>query len=429
MPPWGVTIPADENRPARALGGPVVPLAGQPVGGGAGAFGSSADAAGEAVDNSRLYEELRRRQRWLDASGEITVHLLEGSDPAEVLRLIAHRALQLTGADYTLIAVPNPAAPADAPDLTVAVCIGMGADNITGRTIPLAGSTSGAVFADQLPRNVDTLAVDLAEGLGIDFGPALALPLRAGGSVAGVLLTLRTAGAEPFDEAQLGVVASFADQAALVLRHAENETARRKLEVIAERERIARDLHDHVIQRLFAVGLSLQSTRRRSERLPEVNMRLGEHIDQLQDIIHEVRGAIFDLHGDEAEVGSLAAVVRSIVAELTVDTRVQTTIDLPGPLARVPPAMRHHAEAVVREAVSNVVRHAAARRLTVTVSAGPDLTIHVVDDGVGIPDTVARSGLKNLAERAAVCGGTFQVRVPTKGGTDLLWSAPISTSQ
>jgi signal transduction histidine kinase len=422
-----MTIPPDEDRPMPAQGGLVVPLDGQPVDDDDEArIPASADAAGEMLDNSRLYEELRRRQRWLDASGEITVHLLEGSDPAEVLRLIAHRALELTGADYTLIAVPNPAAPADALELTVAVCIGMGADTITGRTIPLSGSTSGAVYADQLPRNVDTLAMDLADGLGIDFGPALALPLQAGGMVAGVLLTLRTAGAAPFDEAQLRVVASFADQAALVLRHAENETARRRLEVVADRDRIARDLHDHVIQRLFAIGLSLQSTRRRSQQLPEVNKRLGEHIDQLQDIIHEVRSAIFDLHDDDTDEPSLAAVVRSIVAELTADTQMQTTIHLPGTFTGIPPAVRHHAEAVVREAVSNVVRHAAARRLTVTVSVDANLTINVVDDGSGIPDSVARSGLQNLAERATECGGIFRVHAPVEGGTDLLWSVPVN---
>ena len=422
--------PPEQTRPVPEPGGPIVPLAGQPVeGGDEASVNPSAATADEVVDDSRLYEELDRRQRWLDASSEITVHLLEGSDPVEVLRLIAHRALELTGADYTLIALPNPAAPADALELTVAVCIGMGADTITGRTIPLSGSTSGAVYADQLPRNVDKLALDLAEGLGIGFGPALALPLRAAGLVAGVLLTLRTAGAAPFDEAQLRVAASFADQAALVLRHAENETARRRLEIVADRDRIARDLHDHVIQRLFAVGLSMQSTRGRSQQLPEVNGRLGEHIDQLQDIIHEVRSVIFDLHDDETGEAVWAAAVRSIVAEFTRDTELQTTMDLSGTLTDVPSALRHDAEAVIREAVSNVVRHAHAQHVTVAVSADPDLTIHVVDDGIGIPGPVARSGLKNLADRAAEGGGSFRVHAPPAGGTDLWWSVPVTTTK
>ncbi len=376
------------------------------------------------IDTGRLYQELRRRQRWLEASGEITVQLLEGSNPAEVLHLVAHRALELTAADYTLIAVPVVSGTAEIRELTVAVCVGMGADTITGRTIPLSGTTTGAVFADHLPRNVDRLALDLADGLGIDFGPALALPLLTGGAVAGVLLAVRSTGAAPFDEAQLQVVASFANQAALVLQHAENQSARRALEIVAERDRIARDLHDHVIQRLFAIGLALQSTRRRS-CAPEVDHRLAEHIDQLQEVIHDVRAAIFDLHADEPGTPSLPAAVRTTVAELTGDTPISATVRLSGPLDGLPAATRNHAEAVVREAVSNTVRHADAQRVTVSVSIDADLTITVADDGVGIPDTVPRSGLRNLAERAAECGGTFAVHVPRGGGTELRWTVPL----
>ena len=382
-----------------------------------------AAAAGIAIDNSRLYEELRRRQRWLEAAGEITVQLLEGSDPVEALQLIAHRALELTGADYTLIAVPRPD-PTEADELTVAVCMGMGADTITGRAIPLVGTTTGAVFTDHLPRNVAKLELDLADGLGIDFGPALALPLRAGGFVAGVLLAVRSAGKALFDESQLQVVASFADQAALVLQYAENQTARRRLEIVADRDRIARDLHDNVIQRLFAIGLSLQSTQRRSQA-PELAERLGEHIDQLQGIIHDVRAVIFDLHGDGSDTPTLGTALRSTVTELTADTPVLAVVQLSGPLTGLPSQLRHHAEAVVREAVSNVVRHADARRVTVTVSAGPELTITVLDNGIGVPETIARSGLRNLAERAAESGGSLRVSALPAGGTELVWSVPV----
>jgi signal transduction histidine kinase len=423
-----VTIQSDEDRPEPHPVRPDVPIAGQ-QGDEDPALVLPAVGAGGGIDSAQLYEELRRRQRWLEAAGEITVHLLEGGDAGEVLRLIANRALELTAADYTLIAVPNPAAPADARELTVAVCVGMGADTITGGIIPLAGTTTGAVFADQLPRNVDKLALDLAKGLGINFGPALALPLRTNGRVAGVLLTVRTFGAASFDESQLHVVASFADQAALVLQHAENQTARRKLEVVADRDRIARDLHDHVIQRLFAIGLSMQSTRRRS-KAPEVNDRIAQHIDQLQDIIHDVRAAIFNLHDDESDTLPLGAVVRGTVAELTADAPVQATIRVSGAFTGLPIAVRRHAEAVVREAVSNVVRHADAQRLTVAVavSAEQDFTVNVVDDGIGIPTSAARSGLQNLAERAAECGGTFRVHAPLGGGTDLLWSVPLGAA-
>jgi two-component system, NarL family, sensor histidine kinase DevS len=131
-----------------------------------------AGAAGIAVDNSRLYEQVRRRQRWLEATSEITTELLGASDPTEALRLIASRALELTGADYTFIAVPQDpdTVPAQITELTVAVCAGMDSDLVTGRTIPLAGSTLGAVFGDHVPRSVPSLAVDFADGLGVEFG-------------------------------------------------------------------------------------------------------------------------------------------------------------------------------------------------------------------------------------------------------------------
>lgn len=385
-----------------------------------------AAAAGIAIDNARLYEEVRRRQRWLEASGEITVELLGGADPVEALRLIAVRAMELTAADYTLIALPDGSVdpPAGVTELRVAVCVGMGAESITGLKVPVSGTTTGAVFTDHVPRNVDRLALDLASGLGIDFGAALALPLRTSGSIAGVLLAVRTSGAASFDESQLQVVASFADQAALALQYAESQAARRRLEVLADRDRIARDLHDHVIQRLFAIGLSMQSTRRRSE-FPEITSRIVEHINQLQEVIQEIRTAIFDLHADSSGGPTLRAAVKKAVTELSADVRLRTTIRMTGPLDVVPAALAQHAEAVVREAVSNAIRHAHADQLTVTISVEDDLVVDVTDDGVGIAETVARSGLHNLAERAAELGGTLQVQHLHGCGTRLVWSVPL----
>ncbi len=386
-----------------------------------------AAAAGIAIDNARLYDEVRRRQRWLEASGEVTVLLLDDSEPIEALRLIANRAMELTAADYTLVAVPAVVSddPAAVTSLTVAVCVGMGADTVIGRTIPLTGTTTGAVFTDQVPRNVDTLALDLAAGLGIDFGPALALPLGSGGSIAGVLLAVRSAGGAFFDESQLEVGASFADQAALALQYAESQTARRRLEVEADRDRIGRDLHDHVIQRLFAIGLSLQTTQRRSTS-PETRDRLTDHIDQLQDIIYEIRAAIFELHTDGAGTPKLRGIVARALDELTADAALRVTIRMAGPVDDLPAALVEQAEAVVREAVSNTVRHAQGNQLMVTISADEDLVVNVIDDGVGIPAIVARSGLHNLAQRAAALGGSFRIGSPAGGGTDLLWSVPLT---
>jgi len=382
-----------------------------------------AGAAGIAVDNARLYEEARRRQLWLEASGEVTAQLLGAGDPTEILRLIANRALELSGVDYAMIVLPQDA-DAEVTELVVAVSAGLDAASMTGRRIPVAGSTSGAVFADRIPRVVPNLAFDPAEGLGVQFGPALVLPLGADDHVAGVLLALRTPGSPAFVEHELQVVSSFADQASLALQRAESQAAGRELELLADRDRIARDLHDHVIQRLFAVGLALQGTHRRAKN-PAVATRVQDHIDQLHEVIQDIRSAIFDLQATDSASGQLRATLHQIVTELTEDVPLRATVRMSGALDTVPPGLAEDAGAVLREAVSNSVRHAKAQELVVTVSVGEDLVIEVADDGVGIPATVARSGLHNLQRRAQSARGSCTVELLDSGGTRLVWSAPL----
>ncbi|HEX7661606.1 MAG TPA: GAF domain-containing sensor histidine kinase [Pseudonocardiaceae bacterium] len=386
-----------------------------------------AGAAGIAIDNARLYEEARRRQRWLEASAEVTAELLGGGDTNEALSLIASRAVELADADYALIALPDDpeAATADVEGLVITVCAGLDSESMTGRMIPTEGSTAGAVFRDHVPRNVPTLDFDLASVLGVPFGPALAMPLRAGESTAGVLLVLRGPGSTVFDEHQLQVVSAFADQAALALQRAESQSARRELDMLADRDRIARDLHDHVIQRLFGIGLAMQGTHRRTKS-PMVAERITEHIHQVQEVIQEIRTAIFDLQASELSGGTrLRTKLHDVVTELTEDTPIRTTIRMSGPLDVLPTDLAEHAEAVIREAVSNAVRHAKASELQVTVSVDDHLVIDVVDNGIGIPETVARSGLNNLQQRASEAGGTFTAKRVETGGTRLTWSAPL----
>lgn len=388
--------------------------------------GALAAVAGVAVDNSRRYEDARRRQRWLEAISEVTTELLGGTDPTDVLKLIASRALELTAADYTVVALPaDPdAALAEVDELTVAVCAGLDSDTITGTKIPISGSTSGAVFADHVPRNVSSLAFDLAAGLGVEFGPALALPLGAGDSISGVLLVMRAPGSTAFDEHELQVVSSFADQAALALRQAESQAARRELEVFADRDRIARELHDQVIQRLFAIGLAMQGTHRRAKSTGVAD-RLVDHIDQLHEVIQDIRTAIFDLQTDMGDTPNLRSRLHDVITGLTAEEPLRTTIRMSGPLDVVPEELAAHAEAVVREAVSNAVRHARASELTITVSVEDDLVIDVTDNGVGMPAMVARSGLYNLQQRAGDVGGSCDVVRPADGGTQVVWAAPM----
>ncbi|SED27812.1 GAF domain-containing protein [Amycolatopsis tolypomycina] len=375
-----------------------------------------AAAAGIAVDNARLYEESRSRQRWLEATGEISAELLGGTDVHTVLRLVASRAAELTGAVDALIALPVP--PAEA--LVVTVCAGPDAEELTGRRIPLDGSTSGAVLRDHVPRSVPNLAY----GLGADLGPALAVRLRSGESTAGVLLAIRASGAPGFDEHELQLVSAFADQAALALRDAESQATRRELDVAVDRDRIARDLHDHVIQRLFAVGMGIEGTRRRTDS-PAVTARLTRHIDQLQDVIEEIRSAIFALHSRPGAGRGLRARLQNAITDGCADSAIHTTVRLSGAFDRVPAGLAEHAEAVVREAVSNVLRHARAAELAVTVSLDEDLVVEVSDTGIGMPEAVARSGLRNLAQRAAEAGGSLRLERPADGGTCLRWTVPV----
>ena len=385
-----------------------------------------AAAAGSAVDNAHLYEQGQRRERWLEATGEVTTELLAGSDTKNALQLIASRAQELTASDYTLIALPRQreAAPWKITELSVVVCIGMGDDSIAGRVIPVAGSTTGAVFTDHVPRSVDEFAFHIARGLGIQFGPALAMPLGTGKSLAGVLVTARMPGSPAYDEHALKLVATFAGHAALALRDAENEWAKRELRVLADRDRIARDMHDQVLQRLYGVGMAMQSTQQRIQA-PEVAARITDHMNQLQQITLDIRSAIYDLSPDPAGAAPLRTSLHTVITDLTADAPLSTTVRMSGQLDRVPPEIAQHAEAVLREAVSNAVRHSRAGELAVTITVGDGLVIDVRDDGVGIPDTVTRSGLDNMQVRAEQVGGTCTITPADGGGTHVRWTAPL----
>ena len=385
-----------------------------------------AGAAGIAIDNAHQYQQAHRRQRGLEATSQVTAELLADGDTTQALQLIASNAQELTTADCTLIALPTVPSPgaADTTDLIVTVCVGIGTDQLIGRRIPVRGSTTGAVFADHTARSVPHLAFDVAAGLGVEFGPALALPLGVGNPLTGVLLTLRGAGSPAFTEEELYLVSTFADQASLALQRADAQATRRELEVLADRDRIARDLHDHVIQQLFAIGLALNGIHRRV-RQPEVADRLNRQIDELDQVIRDIRTVIFDLQAEPGSHPHLRNELNDIIDELTSDLPLRTVTRTSGPLDSVPVNLAEHAHAVVREGISNTVRHANAHNLTVTVSLDDHLTITITDDGDGMPETTARSGLHNLTERAHQVAGICDVTRPDAGGTRLTWAAPV----
>jgi signal transduction histidine kinase len=289
------------------------------------------------------------------------------------------------------------------------------------RSIPVEGTSIGEAFVQRIPGRLEEFEL-VPDGTGA-AGPALVLPLRATDTVAGVLVALRGVGAQPFSSEELDMMAAFADQAALAWQLASTQRQMRELSILTDRDRIARDLHDHVIQRLFAVGLSLQGTIPRA-RAPEVQQRLSDCVDDLQEVIQEIRTAIFDLHGSTSGVTRLRQRLDDAVAQFS-SPELRTTVQYAGPLSVIDAALADHAEAVVREAVSNAVRHAQATTLTVNVVVEDDFAIEVVDNGRGVPADITGSGLANLQKRAQEVGGSFAIETGAEGGTTLRWSAPL----
>ncbi|HTH91502.1 MAG TPA: GAF domain-containing sensor histidine kinase [Mycobacterium sp.] len=382
-----------------------------------------AAAAGIAIDNARLYEASKTRQSWIEATRDIGTELLSGTDPARVFRLVADECRTLSGAELTLVAVPvDPDAPASEVDELVITATSGDGQAMELQPIPVDGTLIGKAFVQRVPGRFDNF--ELVPGETTLTGPALVLPLRATDAVAGVLVAVRAVGSQPFNNEQLDMMAAFADQAALAWQLASTQRQMRELSILTDRDRIARDLHDHVIQRLFAVGLALQGTIPRA-RVPEVQQRLTDCVDDLQEVIQEIRTAIFDLHGASYGVTRLRQRLDEAIAQFSTSD-LRTTVQYTGPLSVVDAALADHAEAVVREAVSNAVRHADATTLTVNVAVDDDLCIDVVDDGRGIPaDITGSGGLTNLRRRAEDAGGQFSVERLPAGGTHLNWLAPL----
>lgn len=382
-----------------------------------------AAAAGSAIDNARLYEQSRSRLSWIEATRDLATEMLSGADPGSALQIIAAEAVKLTSAESAVVAVPldDEAALADVTELVVTETAGV-VDVQRGQTaLSVKVPAVSRAFHDGRPQNVDRLDIEMA---GVNTaGPALVLPLRTTDTVAGVVIVLRTEGAWPFTNEQLDMTAAFVDQAALAWQLGASQRQTHELDILTDRDRIARDLHDHVIQRLFAVGLSLQGTVHRA-RSPEVKERLAQGIDDLQAVIQEIRTAIFDLHDGSPGRTRLRQRIEEIVTQ-SVPLTMRTRLQFSGPLSIVDAALADHAEAVVREAVSNAVRHSGGTELSVDVSLGDDLCIEVADNGRGMPAERTESGLHNLRRRAEECGGVFRAENSAGGGTTVRWSAPL----
>jgi signal transduction histidine kinase len=385
-----------------------------------------AGAAGIAIDNARLYAQGEVRRRWLAAVADVRSTLLEDRSPDAALQVVVDRVAALTGAEGAwLLSGPDP----DEGTYSVQAQSGSTAlDDITGarlrvedvpplQSVVAAGGVATLDMSD-LPYS--------GPNAHVPWGPAIGVPLRSTDAQAAVVIAARRGGAPPFDPELGPLISEFADQVALALDMAARQRIARRLDVYEDRDRIARDLHDHVIQRLFAAGLSLQAaaTRVRDE---VVQQRLRGVVDQLDETVRDIRTTIFDLHttdGTEHE-DSLRRRVLDIVTAAA-EPAMRPTVRMSGAVdSLVTGSLAADVEAVVREGVTNAARHSGGRHVTVTLDVGDEVVVEVLDDGTGIPDTVARSGLGNLARRAEARGGGVSVQRVAEGGTRLRWHAPL----
>ncbi|WSG48229.1 GAF domain-containing protein [Dactylosporangium sp. NBC_01737] len=379
-------------------------------------------AAGAAIDNAGLYAQAERRQRWLMAAAEITSVLLGEVRRTEALELVATRARDVADADLAMVLLTDE----PAERLTVEVAVG-GPDDSAGWSVAVDGSE----FAEVLNRQQLSVVTDLGAAASwpvlLSTGTALLVPLAVGGVALGVLVVAYRKDSVPIAEGlELAMVETFAGQAALALERARAQDEREMLAVVGDRERIARDLHDVVIQRLFAAGMQLQGATRLSGQ-PDVQQRIDRVVNDLDTTIRDIRGAIFELRGPAQH--SFRTEIRDLVDEAREALGFRPGLRIDGPVdTAVPDASRTALLAVLRESLSNVAKHARARTVNVTVAiARGNLSLVVEDDGRGIATGTAEPtghGLPNMRARAADLRGDCTVE-PASPGTRVTWHVPL----
>jgi signal transduction histidine kinase len=380
-----------------------------------------ASTAAVAIENARLYQDLRQREAWLAATADIQRTLLGTAASHDVLHLVVERVCQLTGAQLAAIVLEQ-----DDLSLRIEAVEGSAGTDLEGRPLPKDGA-----MVDVIDRGA---TVYLAEGYrlaGLEhLTSALLVPFTGPAGVGGALLVGTTVEPGPQrTRSEIEALHGFAAQASLSLERAQAQEDRATLALQADRDRIARDLHDLVIQRLFATGVSLEGATRMTATEPMIS-RMRAAITALDETIKEIRETIFELGREPAPTehttfrGQLHDVTRASASMLGFPPRLR----IDGPVdALVPEDVRPHLVAVLVESLANAARHARASTLLVTISVvvGGDVVLTVEDDGRGFNHTRRHSGLLNMADRAISLGGTCVVDSTPGGGTRVTWRVPI----
>jgi signal transduction histidine kinase len=385
-----------------------------------------AAAAGVAIENARLYEEAARRQSWLEATAEITA-VLAGEDPgAGALQTVADLAREVSGADVVWLVIGH-----QAGSLTLEATSGVSLDLEAAEALPLEHSLAAVVVETGRPITSEDIATDPA-ALDVSqlpqwprLGPAVVVPLRNGPAVEGALALAWThERAAGFDSLDPALPASFAEHAALALQIVRGRDDRQRLALLEDRDRIGRELHDVVIQRLFAVGLSLQGASRTRDHETLVG-RIEQAVDDLDATIKDIRRSIFGLAMTDASHDIQTEVTR-LVDRAAATLKFRPALSFEGPVRTVVAGdLAPDLLAVLAEALSNASRHAQARSVDVLVKVDDDVTLRVRDDGRGMDADVTESGLRNMRARAERLGGSLSIETRPGGGTTLVWSVPV----
>jgi signal transduction histidine kinase len=384
-----------------------------------------AAAAGVAIDNARLYDRTQQQRGLAAAIAEMTQGLLEGRQAAEALRFMAVRCTELTRAALSVVALYDSERQlviraTSGPDAyrSVGDALGPGRwDDIADAGEPLLLLThEGESPAPEVE------AIRAADVDGED-GPTAVVPIQVGDATLGVLGVCWRADDDGTAADSLEALRTFARTAALALEAATAQRDRGRLERLEDRDRIARDMHDHVIQRLFATGLSLQGASRMTSDL-RVGERLDSAVDELDAAIKDIRQTIFGLQRPIGDSG-MTLRVDDLVRQASSGLGFEPDVRQPTIWTALPTGIEPEVLAVVRESLSNVVRHAHASWCSLSIELEDVVRVRVEDDGVGMADGQPRSGLANLARRAERLGGTLSVDAREPAGTRLCWEVPL----
>jgi two-component system, NarL family, sensor histidine kinase DevS len=382
--------------------------------------------AGVAIENARIYAESRRNERMLEAFREIAISILSGAASDEALALIARRAMELVGADLASVAALD-----HVGLLTLRVAEGVHAEELRGSTFPPRGSISGEVIrsgraivvpdASREPRAYQPV-VRLGE-----MGPMILVPLSEGSRAIGTLNAVRVRGGRPFDQADVDLLQRLADQAAIALEYARAQNEAQRVAILEDRERIAKELHDGVIQALFAVGMGLQGTALGSSDR-DLASRVEGSVAELDRVIRDLRNYIFGLRPGILADRQLDQALRQTAQEFESRSGVLTVVEIDETVAAELASSAADVIQATREALSNVGRHAEATTCRVSLHREDgSAVLEIDDDGKGFDPEAGRrgDGLTNLEQRAEALGGKTSIQSAPTQGTTVRISIPL----